>query len=1216
VRKSRGIIRIPVQIDGRTPVIFEAEEIDADIPLLIGNSSLKRAQAEMDMVKATLKLAGETYQLKELESGHYGLAIGRVGEEEEDLQSNSEMKQLREEMKAKESPLLSGGETLKLLVTEAMNQEDSKLTEDQLAHLHRILGHIPPQRLYKHIQESGFRDGGEALKKLKEIQKKCVGCCYGQKRKPRAKFSLPKVDGRNQVVTLDLKECPSKSGYILYIIDSFTRYTVASFIPDKKASTVAKVVLEKWIAVMGPPRTWHKDGGSEFNNSTFEQLSRYFGIRETVTPAYSPWFNGTNERNHHTVDRMVEMIRGDSPDTSLEEALFWAVHAQNSLKSAKGFSPVQLMFGSNPAVPTLQTAGPTLLEKVSADESMANSLKVMHDARKALIMCENDDVLREALKQKIRIKPVNVKRNDWVFIKQTGKHFEGPFRVVQEDGKLVWIEKAGRCLRVNREHLALAPEEDMISDDAPKKDEVPKQVEGNPITTEVEEVHGDKPEEELVERTPVSEEADTEHFPDEIIEVPVYPPVGTIYQLEDLCLGAPVPPQEGVAEEDNQVPEMESPEPTGLENTEAAAVEDEEIHDDMDVQLGDQVLENPGEEVEENEGQVGPVPSTVPDVNDVTIRVQPKRKAAAKRSYEESHEENQDVEIQLPSKKSRVVRERACKACEMCRRKKKCPNKVTRINLFIPNEDETDEAPPTGKDLMSMFPVVIPRFRHRDSDCVEAKEAEIRKFAKYEAFEVVDKSSVKDGKILPMHWVLNEKILEDGSKKVKARLTVMGNKEEDKGIRTDSPTASKTNIRLLLMMASYKKWKITAMDVEAAFLQTEKAERDIFVYPPAEAGLPAGKIWRLLKPVYGTRDAARAFYSNLSKELEKLGCRRLDTDLATYVWYDKGEVAGMAATHVDDILAAGSDKFTKRVLEPIKKVFTFGDDKEDTFKYTGVEFDLMEDGYRVNANQALKDLRVPDLEVLEEQEEGILSEEGQSAFRSFIGQLTALNSTSRPDISFQVKDLATRQNKATKGDMRKVRALIKKLKDDQLEIQMPRLEGEVENWRLISFADASFRSLSDKVSSVGGVITFMADIRTKKCHLVEWSSHKLTRVCTSPSSAETLNITQAIGRLALLKRSIIQIMGPKAEVIPTVIATDSKNTMDLANSSTNVQDGWNAIDVAAIREALRTNNLSKIVKVSSEDQLADALTKNKPSSVVKLKEVLKTGYMRNIQIDF
>ena len=38
LRKSRGIIRIPVKIDGRTPVMFEAEEIDADILLLISNS--------------------------------------------------------------------------------------------------------------------------------------------------------------------------------------------------------------------------------------------------------------------------------------------------------------------------------------------------------------------------------------------------------------------------------------------------------------------------------------------------------------------------------------------------------------------------------------------------------------------------------------------------------------------------------------------------------------------------------------------------------------------------------------------------------------------------------------------------------------------------------------------------------------------------------------------------------------------------------------------------------------------------------------------------------------------------------------------------------------------------------------------------------------------------------------------------------------------------
>ena len=84
-------------------------------------------------------------------------------------------------------------------------------------------------------------------------------------------------------------------------------------------------------------------------------------------------------------------------------------------------------------------------------------------------------------------------------------------------------------------------------------------------------------------------------------------------------------------------------------------------------------------------------------------------------------------------------------------------------------------------------------------------------------------------------------------------------------------------------------------------------------------------------------------------------------------------------------------------------------------------------------------------------------------------------------------------------------------------------------------------------------------------------------------------------------------MGPKGEHIPTVIVTDSKNTMDLAQSSSIIKDGWNALDMAAIREALANGSLSKMIKVASEDQLADAFTKNKPSCVKILREVLSTG---------
>ena len=39
-----------------------------------------------------------------------------------------------------------------------------------------------------------------------------------------------------------------------------------------------------------------------------------------------------------------------------------------------------------------------------------------------------------------------------------------------------------------------------------------------------------------------------------------------------------------------------------------------------------------------------------------------------------------------------------------------------------------------------------------------------------------------------------------------------------------------------------------------------------------------------------------------------------------------------------------------------------------------------------------------------------------------------------------------------------------------------------------------------------------------------------------------------------------------------------------------------------------------MIKVSTEDQLADALTKNKPSSVRKLRETLMTGTVENLEM--
>ena len=91
--------------------------------------------------------------------------------------------------------------------------------------------------------------------------------------------------------------------------------------------------------------------------------------------------------------------------------------------------------------------------------------------------------------------------------------------------------------------------------------------------------------------------------------------------------------------------------------------------------------------------------------------------------------------------------------------------------------------------------VIIPRNRHNEKRCVDAKEVELEKFDLFDAYEEV---TDKGQKTLGTNWVIVEKI-KDSETTVKARLTIRGDQEETEGIRTDSPTVRKSNINILAM---------------------------------------------------------------------------------------------------------------------------------------------------------------------------------------------------------------------------------------------------------------------------------------------------------------------------------------------------------------------------------------------------------------------------------
>ena len=67
------------------------------------------------------------------------------------------------------------------------------------------------------------------------------------------------------------------------------------------------------------------DNGGEFANDELRELGNQFGINIKHTAAYAPWANEINERNHASIDIMMEKMLEDLPQLSEETALQYAV---------------------------------------------------------------------------------------------------------------------------------------------------------------------------------------------------------------------------------------------------------------------------------------------------------------------------------------------------------------------------------------------------------------------------------------------------------------------------------------------------------------------------------------------------------------------------------------------------------------------------------------------------------------------------------------------------------------------------------------------------------------------------------------------------------------------------------------------------------------------------------------------------------------------------
>ena len=111
--------------------------------------------------------------------------------------------------------------------------------------------------------------------------------------------------------------------------------------------------------------------------------------------------------------------------------------------------------------------------------------------------------------------------------------------------------------------------------------------------------------------------------------------------------------------------------------------------------------------------------------------------------------------------------------------------------------------------------VMIPKHRHGEKDCRDAKKTELEKLKNFDTVtEVQDSSQFR----ISSTWVLWVKEMPGGALEVRARLVARGYEEQEEVI-SDSPTVDQVNIKILLAIAASNGWKVVSSDVNTAFLQ-------------------------------------------------------------------------------------------------------------------------------------------------------------------------------------------------------------------------------------------------------------------------------------------------------------------------------------------------------------------------------------------------------------
>lgn len=130
----------------------------------------------------------------------------------------------------------------------------------------------------------------------------------------------------------------------LTIIDNFTKYAQAIPLTGSTSIHIAEALLSLF-AVVGVPKRLTTDSDSKFHNETITDIFALYDIYIHFTTPYKTNSNSPIERFHFTLAETIRIQRLTDQDESVNLMKYAIIAYNNTIHSATGFTPFELLYG-------------------------------------------------------------------------------------------------------------------------------------------------------------------------------------------------------------------------------------------------------------------------------------------------------------------------------------------------------------------------------------------------------------------------------------------------------------------------------------------------------------------------------------------------------------------------------------------------------------------------------------------------------------------------------------------------------------------------------------------------------------------------------------------------------------------------------------------------------------------------------------------------------